>query len=264
MTSGIASKNLRAISRQLVHIPMYRSAHRGHSSRSFAPSPNTVKATRPLNKQQISTAAALNLGKNTSKTVTNPIAWYANKLETHPLITKCLTSAFIAGSGDIVCQYVSHVQKNQLVDKENYLGPNESFEPDMKRTSRFAIVGMTFVAPMCHHWFRFLHQHVSGQSLYAALKRVVIDQVVFAPFMIPGFMTNIMLLEGRDIPEIKDSLRRYVPDAYITNLYVWVPALLINFRYIPSKWQVLFSNCVGFGWNFYLSWKTQECKIEKS
>jgi len=266
MACLLESKYLWSRSRELLQISTYRSAHRAHSSRSFVPSPKKIKITRdstvPFNKQLISTAASPNRLRSVSKTVSNPVAWYANKLETHPLITKCLTAAFIAGSGDLVCQYVSHNRKYSTVDRDYYLGPDESFDPDMKRTGRFAIVGMSFVAPMCHHWFRFLHKHVSGQTLFSALKRVVIDQIFFAPIVIPGVMTNIMLLEGRALPEIKDALKRDVPDAYVTNLAVWVPALLINFKYIPSKWQVLFSNCVGFGWNFYLSWKTQEASAK--
>lgn len=93
----------------------------------------------------------------------------------------------------------------------------------------------------------------------AAVKKVVLDQVIFTPFMIPGFMTIIAMLEGKSWEtEIKVALVQDVPDAYITNLGIWIPAQLVNFRYVPGKWQVLVSNCVGFVWNSYLSWKTQE------
>ena len=109
---------------------------------------------------------------------------------------------------------------------------DDVFDPDLRRTSRFAFVGMVFVAPMCHTWFGYLHRMVRGDTLLAALKRVILDQLIFAPIMIPGFMTNIMILEGKSRDEIKRALIRDVPDAYMTNLGIWVPALLVNFRYI--------------------------------
>jgi hypothetical protein len=30
------------------------------------------------------------------------------------------------------------------------------------------------------------------------------------------------------------------------------------FAYVPGKYQVLFSNSVGFVWNVYLSWRTHQ------
>ena len=30
----------------------------------------------------------------------------------------------------------------------------------------------------------------------------------------------------------------------------------INFRFVPTKYQVLYSNCVGFLWNIYLSYQS--------
>jgi protein Mpv17 len=39
----------------------------------------------------------------------------------------------------------------------------------------------------------------------------------------------------------------------ITNYAVWVPAMFINFKFVPPTLQVLFSNFIGFGWNIYLS-----------
>jgi len=225
MALVISSKVLQAQSQGLLQKTLQRSAHRGHSNRALLPSRNTIKSTcdnSSLKKQLISTAAAPNQERNAARVITNPIVWYARKLDTNPLLTKCITSAFIAGSGDLVCQYLMHCQKKQN-GVENYGALNDSFDPDMKRTGRFAFLGLTFVAPMCHNWFAFLNRRVSGSSFMAAFKRVVLDQIIFAPFMIPSIMTNLMLLEGRSTTEIKDKLIRDVPDAYITNIFVWIP-----------------------------------------
>jgi len=224
------------------------------------PARNTISEdeesqTKPL--ISITRAASDNHERHVATTIASPLAWYAHKLETHPLRTKCVTSALIAGSGDLVCQYVIHHQK-KLNETGSGVAVNDSFNSDMKRTFRFAFMGLMFVGPMYHIWLDFLGKHYGGSSATAAFKRVMLDQLVFTPFMIPGFMISILLLEGRHVNDIIIALYRDVIDAYITNIFIWVPALLINFKYIPGKWRVLFSNCVSFGWNSYLSWKTQE------
>lgn len=60
----------------------------------------------------------------------NPIEWYANKLETDPIRTKCLTSGMISGSGDLVCQYIDF--QNKKIDDGK--SGEKDFLPDMART----------------------------------------------------------------------------------------------------------------------------------
>jgi hypothetical protein len=39
---------------------------------------------------------------------------------------------------------------------------------------------------------------------------------------------------------------------------IWIPSMAFMFAFVPGKFQVLFSNGVGFVWNSYLSWRTHE------
>ena len=71
-------------------------------------------------------------------------------------------------------------------------------------------------------------------------------------------MLNLMFLEGRPLAEIPEKLGRDLPDALVANWCLWIPAMLVNFRFVPIKFQVLYSNMVGFVWQTYLSWKTQD------
>ena len=45
------------------------------------------------------------------------------------------------------------------------------------------------------------------------------------------------------------------------NLLVWPAAMLVNFKYIPLQYQVLYANLVGFVWTIYLSWAIHKHKI---
>ena len=134
----------------------------------------------------------------------------------------------------------------------------QPFQPDLTRTSRFFILGLGLVAPVVHVWYGTLLKRFPGTSAKAVLTRTFFDQAFFAPLFLPTFLLNLMMLEGKSPNQVLERLRSDVPDALVTNWILWIPAMMVNFRFVPGKWQVLFSNAVGFVWNTYLSWKTQE------
>ena len=203
----------------------------------------------------------------------NPLVWYSTKLESHPMSTKCITSGIIAASGDFLCQYF--VYKNQIssdgnrnsdsiksIDDGTAPTASKSFAPDLIRTGRFGILGFCLVAPVVHLWYSTLIIRFPGKTFSAVVKRTFFDQAFFSPIFLPTFMINLMLLEGRPFAEVPGKLERELPDALVASWCLWTPAMLINFGFVPLKYQVLYSNMVGFVWNTYLSYKTQEGEEE--
>lgn len=118
----------------------------------------------------------------------------------------------------------------------------------------------------------------------AIAKRLFCDQGLFAPIFLPTFLSCLTLLEhvtpsgyGDDHNEkttsaldendlysrVTTRLWNDVPDAIVVGWSMWVPSMGFMFAVIPGKFQVLFSNGVGFIWNAYLSWKTHEGEEEQ-
>jgi len=60
------------------------------------------------------------------------------------------------------------------------------------------------------------------------------------------------------------KLRQDWLNIVVTNYTVWVPAQFINFGSVPPKFQVLFANFVGLGWNVYLSHMSHRKIVKKS
>eukprot|EP00568_Trieres_chinensis_P001183 CAMPEP_0183309458 /NCGR_PEP_ID=MMETSP0160_2-20130417/25355_1 /TAXON_ID=2839 ORGANISM="Odontella Sinensis, Strain Grunow 1884" /NCGR_SAMPLE_ID=MMETSP0160_2 /ASSEMBLY_ACC=CAM_ASM_000250 /LENGTH=259 /DNA_ID=CAMNT_0025473487 /DNA_START=47 /DNA_END=826 /DNA_ORIENTATION=- len=191
-----------------------------------------------------------------------PLAWYSRKLETHPFTTKCLTSGVIAGSGDALCQYLVH--QNEADFGEAGSLEERYFRLDRHRTGRFVILGAFLVGPVVHLWYGRLATLVPGSSARQVMTRTFLDQACFAPLFLPTFMTNLMLLEGRPFAEVPGKIERDLPGALVTNWFLWIPAQMVNFGFVPLKYQVLFSNMTGFIWNTYLSWKTQDSDSGKA
>lgn len=89
-------------------------------------------------------------------------------------------------------------------------------------------------------------------SRQAVAKRLALDQLGFAPTFLPIFFTALLTLEG-DVAKVPKKIEEEWWPAVKTNWVVWVPAQLLNFRFVPGNLQVLFSNVVGLFWNSYLS-----------
>mmetsp|Transcript_2627 Transcript_2627/g.3977 ORF Transcript_2627/g.3977 Transcript_2627/m.3977 type:complete len:191 (+) Transcript_2627:3-575(+) len=166
--------------------------------------------------------------------------WYSNKLDTHPLLTKAITSGIIGGSGDLICQYLSNNKKQKNID--------------WLRTGRFFLMGVIWVAPVTHVWYGLVSTRLlPGPSTVAIVsKRVLVDQFGFAPIFLPCFMGGLFLLEGR--PNIPQQVREMAPDAIVANWALWIPAMTVNFAIVPLKYQVLFGNVVALAWTVYLSY----------
>ncbi|TDH66712.1 hypothetical protein CCR75_006573 [Bremia lactucae] len=164
---------------------------------------------------------------------------YASLLVTHPLSTKIVTGGTIAGLGDIGCQVLLE-------------GERKDAKFDLKRTAIFTFLGGVAVSPILHVWYGFLGSRLPGISKATITKRLVLDQIIFAPVFLSIFLSSVQALEGH-ADDIQDKLRADWWPLTKANWVIWVPAQIINFRFVPATMQVLFSNVMGLVWNSYLS-----------
>ncbi|CAK4070508.1 unnamed protein product [Aphanomyces euteiches] len=168
---------------------------------------------------------------------------YLKLLETHPLTTKAITSAGIAGTGDFICQTAF-----------------ESKPFDVRRFVTFTTLGGVFIAPTLHVWYGFLNRVVVGTTTKAVATRLVLDQFVFSPTFLATFFGVLLVVSPQEPNEpplatrFKDKVSRDWWPALQTNWIVWIPAQLCNFALVPPALQVLFSNVVGLFWNAYMSY----------
>lgn len=178
--------------------------------------------------------------------ILQPLAWYSRKLDTHPLLTKCTTSGLAAGLGDLLGQYIQH-KREPATSRWNW---------DMARTGRFALLGFALVAPICHVWYGSLMERIPGTGVKQITARVFLDQFVFTPLYIPFWLLNLWMLEGKSIDFVANEMPVKAPPTICANWFLWIPAQTINLGFVPSKFQVLFSNIVAISWNTYLSLTT--------
>eukprot|EP01091_Cochliopodium_minus_P016726 TRINITY_DN634_c0_g1_i1.p1 TRINITY_DN634_c0_g1~~TRINITY_DN634_c0_g1_i1.p1 ORF type:complete len:205 (+),score=63.50 TRINITY_DN634_c0_g1_i1:66-680(+) len=162
---------------------------------------------------------------------------YLQLLDTSPLITKSITSGVLVAGGDAVAQL--------FIEK----APTYDFG----RTLRFGTFGTLFVGPVMHKWYAVLQKLFPADNMSSAVKKLMMDQVIFAPFIVASFFTGITLLEGQGFGEVKKKFQNSYLEAMKMNYFIWPAAQSITFTVIPYNLRVPWVSCVSLVWNTVLS-----------
>ena len=297
---GLGHTTARRLNRRIT-IRLPRSAHPqscSTSTRSTATTSATqgrqvVLDSAARGSQSSSSSSSSSEGSATASFFLGPLllTWYARKLESHPVVTKSITSGLIAGAGDLLCQaFVDKAEKEKelaLQGSDDAIltttGVDQQQQQITKpllwwwtwqRTANFAILGTVMVGPTLHYWYgglaaRFPLEVASPGK--AVLKRVLWDQGFFTLPFCACWMTALWTLEGvwerttsttttsttETIATLPERLLKTLPEVMVANWILWVPVQCINFWITPVPFQVLVSNCVALGWNAYLSFSTR-------
>ncbi|PWW72806.1 hypothetical protein C7212DRAFT_223306, partial [Tuber magnatum] len=129
---------------------------------------------------------------------------------------------------------------------------------DWNRLIRFMSWGC-IVAPFQFKWFQFLSRRypISGKrgggAMGALVKRVGLDQAVFAPVGLAGFFGWMTVSEGGGWRDVRRKLEEVYFGALRSNYILWPAVQMINFRLIPLRFQLPFASGWGILWGAYLS-----------
>merc|ERR1711874_468201 len=91
------------------------------------------------------------------------------------------------------------------------------------------------------------------------MRRVMTDQIVFAPFGLALFVGAMGIMEGRHSFEtLKEKYNDIYIPALLANWKIWPALQLFNFGVMPLRLRVPFSASCGIAWTLYLSLLNQK------
>ncbi|ENN72913.1 protein Mpv17 [Dendroctonus ponderosae] len=168
---------------------------------------------------------------------------YQKLLKDHFMVVQSAQTGLLMGTGDIIAQTIIEGKRGA------------TYEP--KRTAKFTLLGTVFVGPTLSLWYKVLARKIGTEmSTAVTLKKVALDQLVFAPSFLILFLTNLNLINGRSLSEAKEDVSSNYLDIMVANYKLWPAVQLFNFYCVPLNYQVLLAQSVAVVWNTYLSWKT--------
>lgn len=195
---------------------------------------------------------------------------YNKSYDRRPLTTLCITNGILGAISDGLAQtisYYEHQRKYSHRIEDRYLPENLKAHEDQwpepprldgLRMARFALYNFC-VAPIVGRWYIFLDRQFPG----AVVKRVVIDQVAFAPLSLAAFFTTMGYAETRHWQGVQEKFRDAYTPALIANYKVWPLVQLVNFKIMPIQYRLPFVSSLGILWNAYLSWINNASRQEE-
>jgi protein Mpv17 len=175
-------------------------------------------------------------------TVKVPYVAYSTALRQYPLATKACTSMMCFILGDLIAQHFGH--------------PHAAI--DIMRVVRLGAYGLLIDGPCGSLWYDVLEQRVFPKeplSTKAVLSKTALDQVVYATIMTGVYFAVIRLLEGHPEAIMSTLQSKFLP-TLAANYMIWPLAHVINFRFIPSEFRILYNNVVCIAWLTGLSFLT--------
>ncbi|GMR30430.1 hypothetical protein PMAYCL1PPCAC_00625, partial [Pristionchus mayeri] len=172
------------------------------------------------------------------------IGWYQRMMAARPLLTQMVTSGTISGAGDVIAQF--GIEKRSLKDY------------DALRTARFVVLAGGIIAPCLNRWFVVLEKIRSGPVKLVPLKRLAVDQTLFAPGFNAFVLVCLRVLEGYTPSDAVDACKRDWFGIWTTSIKFWPVVNLFNFYLVPLQMRVVFVQFAALFWNSYLSFATQK------
>ncbi|KAJ1957888.1 hypothetical protein EC988_000601 [Linderina pennispora] len=183
------------------------------------------------------------------------------------LLKLALFSGSVSASGNTIAQYLS--QDRPQKDHSPHSKPwplIANYSP--VQTLRFFAYGLAF-APVSYRWHALLNKRFPLEGATTAkakatmvMKRMAIDQTLFAPLATGSFVVGMGLLEGLTPTELVERVKVQYPRVLVAGYVLWPAAQLINFSVIPLAYRVPFGSTVSLFWNTYLGWSNNKLSRE--
>ncbi|XP_018896991.2 mpv17-like protein 2 [Bemisia tabaci] len=132
-----------------------------------------------------------------------------------------------------------------------------------RRTLNLTISGVT-VGVICHTWYKYLESILPGTTMRTVVKKVLLDQLVYSPVGIFVLLVTLGTLEHADFPTILEDFKKKGTNLYIAEWFVWPPAQVVNFYFVPVQYRVFYDNLVSLGYDIYTSHVTYHKQFVKN
>ncbi|KAM0046355.1 hypothetical protein Hdeb2414_s0009g00315211 [Helianthus debilis subsp. tardiflorus] len=123
---------------------------------------------------------------------------------------------------------------------------------------------MAFVGPIGHFWYegldRFLQYKIQypPKSMRFVAMKVALDGIIFGPVDLLVFFAYMGFASGKSLTQVNEEVKRDFLPALIVEGGIWPMVQVVNFRFVPVKYQLLYVNLFCLLDSCFLSWLEQQ------
>ncbi|XP_036337159.1 mpv17-like protein 2 [Rhagoletis pomonella] len=165
------------------------------------------------------------------------------------LATNILSSGILMVIGDLIAQEIEY--RRHKIESVDFDIKHDRY--DTNRIWRMFIVG-ALQGPLHHYVYKWMDHVMPVANMRNTLQKILIDQVIMSPACILIFFYSACYLEQRSVEETNTELCDKFPIIYLMDWTVWPVAQYVNFRYLDTKYRVMFVNVCTALYNIFLSY----------
>ncbi|KAE8727954.1 Adenine nucleotide alpha hydrolases-like superfamily protein, putative isoform 1 [Hibiscus syriacus] len=187
--------------------------------------------------------------------------WYERCLSIHPVKTQVVSSGVLWGIGDVGAQCITYSTARKRLQCKD---AEQECKIDWKRAAVTSLFGFGFVGPVGHYWYEGLDRFIKlkfqlrPKTVKFVAAKVAMDGILFSPFDLFLFFSYMGLSTGKSVPQVKEDVKRDFLPALILEGGIWPIVQIVNFRYIPVRYQLLYVNIFCLLDSAFLSWIEQQ------
>lgn len=123
----------------------------------------------------------------------------------------------------------------------------------MKRFLTLSFFGFAYHGPSGHFFYNWLDKKIPGTEAKTVAMKVLIDQTLWCPIFMTVFFTYLGLVNGDSFGAIGNKIKSDLLSACQGSWKVWPIVHAINFRFIATKYRLVYINTVQVAFNIFLS-----------
>ncbi|CAA2976434.1 Mpv17 isoform X2 [Olea europaea subsp. europaea] len=141
---------------------------------------------------------------------------------------------------------------------------DKEFKINWRRVATTSLFGFGFVGPVGHFWYEGLDRFIRlrlqlrPNSFRFVTTKVAVDGMLFGPLDLLIFFTYMGFSTGKSAAQVKEDVKRDFLPALVLEGGVWPMVQVVNFRYVPVRYQLLYVNFFCLLDSCFLSWIDQQ------
>ena len=188
---------------------------------------------------------------------------YSGCLIARPLLTNVLTASSLCVLSDSVSQSIERrgAATSARDAVKHGLPVAQVMRHSWYRSFCMSVYGASVYGWLVTYWFKILNRLVPQENITFALivKKVFINQLFMSPTLNGMFFTYVTMTRDvtstleQKIAQVKQKLDRDLIPTIKRSCVYWSIVQFINFSYMATKWQFLYTNSAFVVWTTYIA-----------
>mmetsp|Transcript_3677 Transcript_3677/g.3831 ORF Transcript_3677/g.3831 Transcript_3677/m.3831 type:complete len:222 (-) Transcript_3677:599-1264(-) len=188
---------------------------------------------------------------------------YSKCLQAQPLVTNMVTASGLCVLSDSISQYFERLKEASDIKKGAALISTENVPKySIYRSFCMSAYGAVVYGWLITYWFKFLNHIVPQEGITFALiiKKVFINQFFMSPILNSMFFTYVTITRDltssfdQKMKQVVSKLKRDLLPTIKRSCVYWGIIQFINFSYIRTNYQLLYTNSAFVIWTTYIAY----------